>query len=340
VQDVDALLARIERQGAPSTLMLAGPEVLLRDEILARMRSAVIGDGDEGRWSREVYGARETPLSEINAGLRVVGLFSESRLIVVSEIERYGRASQADRSELYRCLEQPSPGIHLALLSEKPLWELERANEFLKGCLQRVEVVVRLDHPSADQAVQIVRKVGRDRHRLEISEEIARRLVDAVGPNLLELSHELSRLALRLGAGARVEASTLEDWLRTGVVGTLGDLEEALMRGDEPRALRLWDAVRRNMTVPAVTWMMGSRHLDPRWGRQAGERAPSRSYLSRILRECYRMERAIKRGDIPSHLQETAFEAMIHRMCAEFPRLPARGGPSPAGTPVGESRKD
>ncbi len=324
VVDADAITARIDRQGAPATLLLAGPEILLRDEILARMRSAVVGDTDQGRWSREVYAARETPLSEINAGLRVVGLFAESRLIVVSEIERYGRVSQADRNELYRCLEQPSPGIHLALLSEKPLWELERANEFLKGCLQRVEAVVRLDHPSAEQAVQIVRKVGRERHRLDISEAIARRLVDAVGPNLLELSHELDRLALRLGPGAQVAESTLEDWLRSGVVGTLGDLEAALMAGDAGRALRFWDTVRRSMNAPAVTWMIGSRHLDPRWGRQAGERAPSRSFLSRVLRECYRMERAVKRGEIPSHLQETAFEAMILRLCANRPQPPTR----------------
>jgi DNA polymerase III delta subunit len=324
VVETDAILSKIERQGPPATLLLSGPEILLRDEILERVRKAVLGDSSDGRWNREVYSARETPLSEINAGLRVVGLFAESRLIVVGEIERYGRASQADRNELYACLENPSPGIHLMLLSEKPLWELERANEFLKGCLSRVEAVVRLDHPSAEQAAKIVRKVGLERYRLEISEEIALRLVEAVGPDLLELSHELDRLSLRLGPGARVEKATLEDWLRSGVVGTLGDFEDALMRGDVARALRVWDAVRRNMNPAAVTWMIGSRHLDPRWGRQAGERAPSRGFLSRVLRECYRMERAIKRGEIPSHLQETAFEAMVLRLCAQRPQEPRR----------------
>lgn len=324
VVEADALLARIERDGAPSTVLLAGPEILLRDAILERIGRCVLGNLEDGRWNREVYSGRETPLSEINAGLRVVGLFAESRFIIVSEIERYGRASQGDRTDLFGCLEQPSPGIHLALMSEKPLWELERANEFLKGCLQRVDAVVRLDHPSIDQAVQIVRKVARERHTLDVSESIARRLVEAVGPNLLELSHELDRLVLRLGPGAKVEESTLEDWLRSGIVGTLGDLEDAILRGDAPRALRYWDSVRRNMNPPAVTWMMGSRHLDPRWGRQAGERAPSRAFVSRILRECYRMERAIKRGEIPSHLQETAFEEMILRLCTGRPQGSAR----------------
>jgi DNA polymerase III delta subunit len=324
VVEADALLAKIDREGAPSTVFLAGPEILLRDAIIERLGRSVLGDGVEGRWNREVYAARETPLSEINAGLRVVGLFAESRFIIVSEVERYGRASQGDRNDLYRCLEQPSPGIHLAMMSEKPLWELERANEFLKACLQRVDAVVRLDHPSVDQAIQIMRNVGRERHGLDISEPIARRMVEAVGPNLLELSHELDRLVLRLGPGAKVEESTLEDWLRSGVVGTLSDLEEAILRGDASRALRFWDAVRRNMNPPTVTWMIGSRHLDPRWGRQAGERASSRAFVSRILRECYRMERAIKRGEIPSHLQDTAFEEMILRLCSNRPSGSAR----------------
>ena len=159
-----------------------------------------------------------------------------------------------------------------------------------------------------------MRKVGRDRHDLEISDAIARRMVDAVGPNLLELSHELDRLALRLGPGAKVEDQALDDWLRSGIVGTLADFETALLRGDVARALRLWDVVRRTMNAPTVTWMMGSRHLDPRWGRQAGDGASSRGFLSRVMRECYRLERAIKRGEIPSHLQETALEADLEAL--------------------------
>ena len=305
----------LQKLGPPASLFLAGPEVLLRDEILGQIRVAVLGTLEGGRWNREVYSAREIPLSEIVGGLRVVGLFAETRLVIVGEVERYGRCSQADRADLWQWMERPSPGIHLVLTSEKPLWELERGNEFLKGTLQRVDALVRLDHPSYETAVQLVIKVAREHYDLDLPEAPARRLVDAVGPNLLGLRQELERLTLRLGAGGRVDEGTLENWLRGGVVGSLGDLEAALLAGDRAKALRYWAAVRRSFNAPTVTWMIGSRHLDPRWSRQGRERSPSGSLLSRILHECYRLERAVKMGEIPSSLQETAFEAMVWRLC-------------------------
>lgn len=315
--EIDGFLQRMEKLGPPSSALLVGPELLLRDEILTRLRRAVEGDGEsDARWGRESHSARETPLSEILGGLRVVGLFAEARLIVVSEVERYGRSSQTDRADLWRWLEQPSEGVHLVFTSEKPVWELERANEFLKGTLQRVAAVVRLEHPTAQGAVVLIRRIAKERYGLDIPSTVALRLVEAIGPNLLELRQEIERLSIRLGPGATVDEGALQNWLRGGIVGTLNDLERALLVGDVKKALRYWDALRPVMNVPAVTWMIGNRHLDPRWGRQGGEKPPSHAFLSRVLHECYALERAVKTGEIPSSLQETAFEETIWRLCA------------------------
>ncbi len=314
--DEEKFLGLLEKEGPPSSLFLAGPEVLLRDRLLERMRTAVFADGAGGRWSREVYQARETPLSDLTAGLRVVGLFAGTRLVVVSEPERYGRSSQADRSELWAWMDSPSPGIHLVLASEKPLWELERANEFVKGTLGRAEAVVHLDHPTYDRAIAIAREMAVARHAMNLTDESARRLVDAVGANLMEIANEIDRLALRLGDGATVAPEALENWLRSGTMATLEDLERAVFAGDAPAALRSWEAVRQKQSPPAATWMIGNKHLDPRWGSRGGGGPSERPFLSQILRECYRLERGVKMGEIPSSLQETAFEAMVLRLCA------------------------
>ncbi len=204
--EAEKFLGRLQEMGPPSSLFLAGPEVLLRDEILEEMRRTVLGNDADGRWNREVYQARELPLADLAAGLRDVGLFAAARLVVVTEVERYGRSSAADRAEFWGWLERPSPGIHIILASEKPLWELERANEFLKGTLKVVDAVVPLEHPGFEKAVQMARKMARERYAMTIPEDAAQRLVDAVGPNLLEISNEIDRLGLRLGAGAEVDA--------------------------------------------------------------------------------------------------------------------------------------
>ncbi len=309
-------LEQLAKYGPPSSLLLAGPEILLRDLLLTEMHKTVVGKPEEPSWNREVRSARETPLSELTAGLRMVGLFAETRLVIVHDIERYGRSAKAERTDLWDWMERPSPGIYLVLLSEKPLWELERANQFLKGTLSRADAVVRLEHPTAERAVEMIRKAATRRYNLDLPQEVARRLVDAVGPNLLELSHELDRLALRLGPGAKVTVDQLENWLRAGIVGGIRDLEEAILAGDRRRSLRYWDAVPRRPTRPAATGMLGSRHLAPGWGggRSDGARVRSR-YLSLVLRECYGIEYGVKKGDIPSTLQEAAFEAMVWDLC-------------------------
>ncbi len=310
--EAEAFFTSLSRLAAPSSLFLVGPEVLLRDEIVRRLREKVLGGGEGERFGREVFSARETPLSEVASGMRLVGLFCESRLVIVTDLERYGRASQADRQDFWSCLETPSPGVHMILVTEKSLWEMERGGEFIRGTLERVDAIVRLEHPSAAAAVEIVRRAARERHGLDLSEEAARRLVDAVGPNLLDLQHEVDRLALRLGRGTRVAESDLADWLRSGTVGTLNDLEAALRARDLPRALRMWDAVRSATTVPAVSWILASRQLDPRWNRRGSGGGDS----ARLLDLCYRLERGVKSGAIPSALQDAALEMEIVRLCS------------------------
>jgi len=325
--EADGFIQTLEKLGPPSSVFVAGPELLLRDEILVRLQRAVGGGSNDARWGREVHSAREAPLSEIASGLRVVGLFADTRFVIVSEVERYGRAGQADRADFWQWLDHPSPGVHLAFVSEKALWELERGSEFLKGTLARVDAVLRCDHPSAQGAVMILRRIGKEKYGLEITPRIAARFVDAIGPNLLELRQELDRLALRLGPGATIDEAALDNWLRSGIVGTLNDLESSILAGDRKMALRYWDAVRQNMNAPTVTWMIGNHFLDPRWGRQGAERVPSRLLLSRILHDCYVLERGVKTGEIPASLQETAFEEMIWRLCAGTGNDP---GPEPA----------
>lgn len=314
--DEARFLESLRLLGPPSSLVLAGPELLLRDAVLREMEHTVLGGGGEERFNREVYSARETALSELAAGLRVVGLFADARLIVVHEMERYGRSAKGDREDLWAWLAQPSPGIHLIMVSEKPLWELERSNEFARGTLERAQVVVRLDHPTQERAVEIVRAAAERRHMLDLPLPCAQRLVEAVGPDLLALAHELDRLALRLGPGARVEAAMLDDWLRGSAVGGLEDLESALLQRDTIRALRTWNRIRSNFTAPAVTWMLASRQLDARWGRRAARSESSPAAVSRLLRSCYRLERGIKMGEIPSSLQEIGWEEAIWHLGA------------------------
>jgi DNA polymerase III delta subunit len=322
--EAEKLVGLLAELGPPSSLFLAGPEVLLRDEILEEMRVRVVGTEGDGRWSREVYQAREVPLAELSAGLRDVGLFAAARLVIVSEVERYGRAAAADRSELWGWMERPSPGIHLVLLSEKPVWELERSNEFVKGTMKRADALVPLEHPSFVKAIQMGRKMAQERHAMTLPEDAARRLVDAVGPNLLEISNEIDRLGLRLGPGAKVTPADLENWLRTGTAAGLADLEEAILGGDVVRALRAWASVKQKFNAPAVTWMMGGRHLDARWGR-GGAVVANRPLLSRLLSECYRLERGVKTGEVASSQQETALEEMIVRLCHEQRGVSQRG---------------
>lgn len=320
-QDESAFLQMLARSGPPSSVFFVGPEAFLRDECLSGLRRAVLGEGEDAKWCKEVYQARDLPLSELTGSLRVVGLFAESRLIVVSDVERYGRAGQRDRSEFWGWLEDPTPGTTLALVTEKPLWEVERGNEFLKGTLGRCDAVVRLDEVSTDRAVRYVLAQAPRRFRIGIDEPVAARIVETVGPNLMEITNELERLSLRFGEGETVQEEDLDRWLRGGIAGSLNEMEAAVRRGDACGALRHWDAIKESQSPPAITWIWSSRMLDPRWGRGGG----GGTFASALLRECYRLERGIKTGEVPSASQETAWEAMLVRLARLHEILRQRG---------------
>ncbi len=101
--DEKGCLESLGKLGPPSSLMLIGPEVLLRDALLLEVQRAVLGKQEEGRWQREVYSSRETALSVIAAGLRNMGLFAETRCVIVHEVDRYGRCSKSDAELSWQC---------------------------------------------------------------------------------------------------------------------------------------------------------------------------------------------------------------------------------------------
>ncbi len=288
---------------AAGAYLLAGPESLLRDAALARIREAVLGTGDGARLGQDRFYGGECSLAEVARSLASVGLFTSERLITLHDPERCGRAGAADRKELLDRLCGGTPGSTFVALTGLNPGELERKNEFTRALLSACQVVV-VDHPRPADALRwLMTEAGR--RRIALLADAGRLLLARIGPNLQELSRELDKLEAAVGPGEEVTAATLAALVHRGELGSGWELCRAASEGRTADALRQWGAIQATEAVLRLQWLLQKTARD---GLAAG---PGSSQLRSLLLASYDLEFGIKSGLIPGRQDAVALEMLL-----------------------------
>lgn len=299
---------RLNEQGmaVSGAWFLCGPESLLRDRIISQIRESAFDGEDEARAGHDRFYGGEGPLTAVTSALASVGLFSGTRLVTLSEPEKFGRAGSAERAELLRMLASEMVGSIFVASSDLAPWELERKNEFTRGLL-RVCRVIELAHPSPAEAMRWL--LGESRRRgISLDAEGGEYLVGRTGPDLQELSRELEKLEICTRPGERVGRDLLQDLAGRGTIGTGTGFVDALVAFRAPEALRLLGSLGRTEPVLRLQWLIQRKCRD-RLARTVSHDEDIR--VRQLLHLMHELERSIKQGRIPSGKDGTALEVAV-----------------------------
>jgi DNA polymerase-3 subunit delta len=303
-------LGRGERRGA---WLVLGPEPLLRDDALAALREAVLGDAPADFNLDRLDGEKLAPAALVDA-VRTLPVMAPSRLVILREPDARG----AGRG-LADALAELVPGLAadgecvLVVVAEKADGRARWVRAFAE------EAVVRCEAPKTErEVVAFVRREAK-RQGVRLEAGAAELLAERVGPQLLLLRRELEKAALLAAPGAAVGRAEVAAGTPTLAEEPVWDLTDAIGEGRVADALRVLSRLlaggaapplvlgslashfRRLLRIRSGGSVAGPPFVVRKLERQAGRYGPRR--LSACLRAIHETDLALKgAGHLPPEL--------------------------------------
>jgi DNA polymerase III subunit delta len=213
--------------------LLAGEEALFRDQSLAAIRAAALGEAANDFDLERLDGERAGPAQLVDA-LRALPVLAPRRLVVLREPE--GRRGKSDAlaealAGAVRELAAQSQTV-LVVLAAK----VDKRSGWVRAFAEPAAFVV-CDPPKAGRAVAAFASAEARRLGIALGPGAAEALADAVGPQLLRLVSELEKAALFAGPGERVTRAHVHEAVAAVPDEKIWDLTDATFDGRSGDAL-------------------------------------------------------------------------------------------------------
>jgi DNA polymerase-3 subunit delta len=240
----DTLLADAIKTGKfEPVYCLHGENEFRKDEALRQIINSA-SDPATRDFNVDVLRAGETDAETLEAALGTLPMLAERRVVVLRDPSALKKQA---RTTLDRYLGNPSPDTVLVLVVP--------ADEAVPKGVEEHARVVELQPITDERLIKWIIRHARTAHDVEIQHDAADLLQRAVGPDLLELTGELDKLASYATSGVIDTAAV------SAVVGarpgeTMGDLLDAVAARDVKRALALVAPVLRQPKGTGVMAIM------------------------------------------------------------------------------------
>jgi DNA polymerase-3 subunit delta len=299
-----------------SAYLVAGPEALLRDEAVAAIRKAALGE-DGGDFDFERLAGERTSPGQLHDSVRALPLLAKRRLVVLREPEgRKGGKGEALAEALAGVVADvaSSESCTLVVVAE----QIDRRSRWVKAFAEPAAFVACDPPRSAKEALGFLREEARAQG-VALEAGAAELLAESIGPNLLALRMELTKAALFAGDGVRVTRAHVQETVCAVAEEPIWDLTDAIGEGRAADALGLLSRMLGAGAPPPV--LLGSlaghfrklartRAGEPPAGhpfmvqkleRQARRYAPAR--LVSCLRAIHEVDEVLKgSGALPAEL--------------------------------------
>ncbi len=240
--DPKALQAAWDGGTFPRVVLLAGPDLLTKEEALGRLREKFIG-ADPGGMSTDVFDGQDASAGAVLTAANTLPFFGGRRLIVVRRANALGTAETNRLADGLTSLPETNC---LALL-----WD-ERADNrsVLVQAVRSAGTVAVFWPPFENQLPQWITDRARSLGK-RMNASAAGALLEAVGPSLPDLVQELKKLALHANDAADITAADVAALSSGGRAGFhYMEWERALWNKDQVRAVNLLEALRSQGEVP------------------------------------------------------------------------------------------
>jgi DNA polymerase-3 subunit delta len=229
----DALAEELAAGTLRPAYLLAGDEPLLRDESLAAIRAAVLGEAANDFDFERLEGERAGAGRLLDA-LRVLPVLAERRLVVLREPEaRKGRSEGLVEAlaDAVRELARQRKTV-LAVVAAK----IDRRSAWVRAFAEPAALVA-CDPPKGTKAVAAFAAQQARRRGIQLAPGAAEALAEAVGPQLLRLASELEKAALLAGPGQRVTREHVLESVSAVAEEKIWELTDATFEGRSADAL-------------------------------------------------------------------------------------------------------
>ncbi|MEN8159912.1 MAG: DNA polymerase III subunit delta [Myxococcota bacterium] len=229
----DALREELAAGRLRPAYLLAGEEALLREESLAALREAVLGDAVNDFDLDRLEGDR-TGAGALLDALRALPVLAERRLVVLREPE--GRKSRSEG------LVEALAGTVAELAAQEQTVlvvvtaRIDRRSRWVKAFAEPAALVA-CDPPKGTKAVAAFAAAEARRNGITLGAGAAQALAEAVGPQLLRLRSELEKAALLAGPGKRVSRDHVLEAVSAVSEEKIWELTDATFDGRSADAL-------------------------------------------------------------------------------------------------------
>jgi len=317
------------QQGTPASIYaVIGEEDLLRDEAVACLKAAVVGEQGDAFNSNQFYGD-EAEGSEIVACASESAVFASRRLVVVKGADKFP-AKEAEAVLPY--FESPNDSTTLVFVAAK----MDRRLKFTQA-LMKSAVAVDCSPPKESQYLPWLRTEA-SRQGVKLEAGAVELLKESCAESLYAVRRELEKLASYVPSNRSVTAADVTVMRGTEPGASVFDLAAAIGAGDRGRALAIMARNLESGEAPlkilgALIWqyrrLWKSKDLMQQGGRQ-GEVArmfrmdPSgvRTFLERFseqhltdaFRRFQRSDHALKGGS--AGRPERIMDQLLFELCA------------------------
>jgi DNA polymerase-3 subunit delta len=247
--------------------LLAGAEALLRDEALAAIRRAALGE-EGGDFDFERLAGERTSPGQLHDSVRALPLLAKRRLVALREPEaRKGGKGEALAEALAGVVADVagSDRCTLVVIAES----IDRRSRWVKAFAEPA-AFVSCDPPrNAKEALGFLRDEARAQG-IALEPAAAELLAESVGPNLLALRQELTKAALFAG-DAKVTRAHVRETICAVAEEPIWDLTDAIGDGRSADALGVLGRMLAGGAPPPVLLGSLASHFRKLARTRAGE---------------------------------------------------------------------
>lgn len=259
----DSLAAHLARQ-LTHAYLVSGDEPLLVGEAADAIRQAARNAGFTDR--QVFFGERGFDWSELRGESASLSLFAERRILEV----KLPTGKPGDGAAVLQALVERPAADQLLLVVSSQLDRTAQQSEWVRAFEREGAWVPIWPIDIARLPAWIEARL--QRHGLAITRDAAQLLAERVEGNLLAAQQEIDKLALLLEGGA-VDVSTLESAVARSARYDVWKLQDAVLRGDSARALRILSGLQDEGEEPTLILWALSSGLRAVWNAAGGRPA-------------------------------------------------------------------
>ncbi len=273
---LDELREHLARGVLRPAYLVIGSEALLRDDAVAALRHAVLGEGPADFDLDRLDGERLAPVELVDA-VRSLPVMAPRRLVILRDPEgRSGRGLGDALAEIVAGLDPASPSV-LVVVAEKADGRARWFKAF------DPEAVVRCDPPRTQREVLAFAREEARRQGVALDAGALELLAERVGPQLLLLRREIEKAALLAAPGSEIGRDEIAAATPNLAEAPIWDLTDAIGEGRAGEALRLLAQLLAGGAAPPVLLGALASHFRRLLRLRSGGRVQAPAFVLRKL---------------------------------------------------------